>query len=460
MKYLILSILTSGLVFAGSSSNRYIPGQFLKNGSGIFAIPSVSTNDQLVGRATTDTLTNKTIDTGSNTITNLGSANLGGALTAGSLVMGNGSNISAAVATSGDVSLSSSGVFAYNNVVPINKGGTNNVGLAVTNGGVLYTDGTRVQNVGAGSANQVLMAGTPPAFTTLNAPTAQAFASTGSQTGMYFKFSSATYALGDTYQDGSSHVYTAIVACSSCTEGYFSGAGVYAGGNLTRVSGAGTATLTESAAATLATYTPSAGTRFARVIMVGGGGAGGGGGATGASQCSASNGGGGGATAVKWVTNFTGTVYYTVGAGGGAPSAGANAGNAGLPSAIVSAALGIIVGHGGAGGPGNAATSTVPITFGSASSSATATGGDLNFPGMSPTLASCISFATASAGAIGGAGGNSGMGMGAGGQPQMGTLAGSLYGGGGAGCGVTASASACAGAAGAAGLVSFEEFTQ
>lgn len=70
MKNIIWVLLSfCAIAFAGPSSNRYVVGQFLKNGSGIFAIPSVSTNDQLVGRATTDTLTNKTL-TG-NTAVNL-----------------------------------------------------------------------------------------------------------------------------------------------------------------------------------------------------------------------------------------------------------------------------------------------------------------------------------------------------------------------------------------------------
>lgn len=39
---------------------------------------------------------------------------------------------------------------------PIANGGTNNASLAVTAGGVLYTDGSKVVNVGAGTSGQVL----------------------------------------------------------------------------------------------------------------------------------------------------------------------------------------------------------------------------------------------------------------------------------------------------------------
>lgn len=42
------------------------------------------------------------------------------------------------------------------NTLPIGNGGTNNASLAVTAGGALYTDGTAVQNTGAGLTGQVL----------------------------------------------------------------------------------------------------------------------------------------------------------------------------------------------------------------------------------------------------------------------------------------------------------------
>lgn len=48
------------------------------------------------------------------------------------------------------------GTVATENIVPIAKGGTNNGSLAVSPGGVLYTDGTKVVNVGTGTSGQVL----------------------------------------------------------------------------------------------------------------------------------------------------------------------------------------------------------------------------------------------------------------------------------------------------------------
>ena len=48
------------------------------------------------------------------------------------------------------------GVVSAVAVLPIADGGTNNGSLAVTNGGVTYTDGTRLQNTGAGTSGQYL----------------------------------------------------------------------------------------------------------------------------------------------------------------------------------------------------------------------------------------------------------------------------------------------------------------
>lgn len=49
------------------------------------------------------------------------------------------------------------GSVATESVVPIAKGGTNNGSLAVSPGGVLYTDGSKVVNVGTGTSGQALI---------------------------------------------------------------------------------------------------------------------------------------------------------------------------------------------------------------------------------------------------------------------------------------------------------------
>ena len=75
--------------------------------------------DTIVGRASTDTLTNKTINGASNTLTVRAASDITGTLA-------------------------------------IANGGTNNAALAVTAGGVPYTDGSKFVNVGAGTSGQFL----------------------------------------------------------------------------------------------------------------------------------------------------------------------------------------------------------------------------------------------------------------------------------------------------------------
>jgi len=56
-------------------------------------------------------------------------------------------------------------------VLPIANGGTDNGSLPVTAGGIIYTDGTKFQNVGAGTANQILQSNGSGAPTWTNAGT-------------------------------------------------------------------------------------------------------------------------------------------------------------------------------------------------------------------------------------------------------------------------------------------------
>ena len=70
--------------------------------------------------------------------------------------------------TSGQLSLTSSGITGS---LGIANGGTNNGSLAVTAGGILYTDGTKFVNVGAGTSGQLLQSGGAGAPSWVAAPT-------------------------------------------------------------------------------------------------------------------------------------------------------------------------------------------------------------------------------------------------------------------------------------------------
>jgi len=87
---------------------------------------------------------------------------------------------------------------AMTGALPLANGGTNNASLTAPAGGVLYTDGTKVANVAAGTTGQVLTsngAGTP----TWNNP---ASAVTGSYSQAYFSSASSWSTTSTTYADG------------------------------------------------------------------------------------------------------------------------------------------------------------------------------------------------------------------------------------------------------------------
>ena len=60
-------------------------------------------------------------------------------LSSANILVGNGSNVAAAVAVTGDISLTNAGVTAYNGTVPVNKGGTNIT--SYTTGDLIYASG-------------------------------------------------------------------------------------------------------------------------------------------------------------------------------------------------------------------------------------------------------------------------------------------------------------------------------
>lgn len=83
-----------------------------------------------------------------------------------------------------DLSGSASLTTQVSGILPIANGGTDNGSLAVTAGGILYTDGTKFQNAGAGSSGQVLQSNGSSAPTWVAASTAAA-ATVTSQSSTY-----------------------------------------------------------------------------------------------------------------------------------------------------------------------------------------------------------------------------------------------------------------------------------
>ena len=233
MKFLI-ALLIPAFAFAMPSSQRELTADHIKNGAGILLLPT--SNDTLVGRATTDTFTHKTFDAAGtgNVLSNVANANVAAGaaidfsklatLTNGNILIGNGSNVATSVAPSGDIALSNAGVLTYNNLVPIAKGGLNN-NVAATAGGMLYSDGTKFVNMGAGTAGQVPVsaAGSPPVWTTLARPTVQQFTTTGSTAGYWFTVSSANATVGATYTNNG-NTYTVLSTIASGLKLYVSGA--------------------------------------------------------------------------------------------------------------------------------------------------------------------------------------------------------------------------------------------
>lgn len=77
--------------------------------------------------------------------------------------------------TSGKVSNS-----ALTGLLPIANGGTNNASLGVTAGGIVYTDGSKLANIGAGTTGQAIIsnAASAPAWGLFSTPSLVALSST------------------------------------------------------------------------------------------------------------------------------------------------------------------------------------------------------------------------------------------------------------------------------------------
>jgi hypothetical protein len=127
-------------------------GTLVLNTSGTMTVPNGT--DTLVGKATTDTLTNKTIDAdgSGNSITNIENSDIkaGAAIARDKLASGTADHV---------LINDGSGVMSSEAALAISRGGTNNGSLAVTAGGVVYADGSKLMNMGAGTTGQVLLSG-------------------------------------------------------------------------------------------------------------------------------------------------------------------------------------------------------------------------------------------------------------------------------------------------------------
>lgn len=205
------------------------------------------------------------------------------------------------------------------------------------------------------------------------------------------------------------------------------------------------------------TYTPTTGTKALYVECIGGGGSGGGC-ATAVTDAAAAGGGGGGAYSAKWVTGTIKASYtVAVGAGGTAPAAGANPGNAGGDTTFDSPS--IVTAKGGSGG--GADTVAAGPRFGGAGGAggASASGvGDVTTAGAPGGSG----IALAAAQALSGRGGDGG-GLNGGGGIEVknstgGGSAGGLYGGGGSGACIVSGGASQAGGAGGNGLLRIYEF--
>ncbi|WP_250533560.1 hypothetical protein [Caballeronia sp. AZ10_KS36] len=196
------------------------------------------------------------------------------------------------------------------------------------------------------------------------------------------------------------------------------------------------------------TYTPTAGTKFVIVEVLGGAGSGGGCAATGASQISVGSGGCAGAYAKALITSGFSGVAVTVGVGG-APASGfaSNPGTASSFGSLVSC-------PGGLGG--TSAGPTTPPWFTGVNTSAAPTGG--NITGAAGASGG-ISVALSTTAGYGAAGGSSPFGGGGGpGVINVAGLPSPSQGAGGGGSMLGPSQSAIAGGRGGNGVVIVYEF--
>ncbi len=142
---------SDGTLITGTAGTNADLSQW--NGDGDLVDGPTPPSGTIVGTSDTQTLTNKSIDSSNNTITNIVNVDIGAAaaiaysklaaLTDGNLLVGNGSNVATSVNPSGDIDISNSGVFSINSGV-------------IEDGDVSGTAEIAVSKLADGSARQLL----------------------------------------------------------------------------------------------------------------------------------------------------------------------------------------------------------------------------------------------------------------------------------------------------------------
>lgn len=204
------------------------------------------------------------------------------------------------------------------------------------------------------------------------------------------------------------------------------------------------------------TYTPTSGVAALYVECIGAGGSGGGGSSV-AVSAAVGGGGGGGAYSAVWSTsNVSGAHTVQVGAGGSAPSAGNNPGNAGTDTFFKdTAATTICLAKAGSAGSGEAGGTTQAFIAGGAGGVSGSGTGDIKLDGVSGGTGN-RPIGTAG---VSGRGGNGPFGGAPSEQSTQGNgTGGGNYGAGGSGGCTLNGGSATAGGAGANGLIRVWEF--
>ena len=278
-------------------------------------------------------------------------------------------------------------------IVPLANGGTNSATLTATAGGVLYTDGSKVANVGAGTSGQILKSNgaSPPTWT--SAASASYITSTFTKSATFIPHSGSTamwiFVLGT--NGGKSTNACGGVGGAGYSEKYIaSPTGTYpivigAGGTNSPGTAGGTTTVSTISVTGSGAVTGNAGSS--------------GGVATGG-DFNATGGTGGTGAALANTTSGTG--------GGGA--AGSRAGNGFNGGNGTSGTGGSAGGGGGTGGAGQSVTNAGSFVSGAAGITATSVSGSAI---AMPVTYVIFSFANASAGAqisgsnpLGGSGAN------------------------------------------------------